>query len=163
MFSFNLFLNKNRDFLHLLAHFSEIPSVGFHPLGSIRCQRCREVDLEGHWVQLRAHLIGFKKNCNDLFFFKICFKKTIFFNQFSHKGKHVFHHFHMGFHFFRIFFSIGSPSFSYFCWTNPTYDLRFSLTSLTSRRPRPPALQPSLLHRTCRRSCRRRPGIQQDF
>ena len=87
-------------------------------MGSIRCQRCREVDLEGHWVQLRAHLIGFKKNCNDLFFFKICFKKTIFFNQFSHKGKHVFHHFHLFFgisSFFQSIFLLKNTIFHPFC------------------------------------------------
>ena len=71
------FLNKNRDVLHLLGHFSEIPSVGFHPLGSIRCQRCREVDLEGHWVQLRAHLNG-SKSIATICFFKIFLKKLFF-------------------------------------------------------------------------------------
>ena len=105
MFSFNLFLNKNRDFLHLLGHFSEIPSVGFHPLGSIRCQRCREVDLEGHWVQLRAHLNGFK-SIATICFFKIFLKKLFFSLIFSIKEtrfSHIFgisvvglHHVHHG-------------------------------------------------------------------
>ena len=77
-------------FLHFLGHFSEIPSVGFHPLGSIRCQRCREVDLEGHWVQLRAHLIGFKRLATIYFFlFKIWLKKLFFSLNFPIK-KHAF-------------------------------------------------------------------------
>ena len=96
------FLNKNKK-IHLLCHFSEIPSVGLHPLGSIRCQRCREVDLEGHWVQLRAHLIGLKKNCNDLFFQDFFWKKTFLFNQFFHKETRFSQHFpcffsHLEFH-----------------------------------------------------------------
>ena len=66
-------------FLHFLGHFSEIPSVGFHPLGSIRCQRCREVDLEGHWVQLRAHLIGFTRIATIFFFVQDLVEKTLFF------------------------------------------------------------------------------------
>ena len=91
VFSFNFFLNKNKKFLHL-CHFSEIPSVGLHPLGSIRCQRCREVDLEGHWVQgFNFELIWLvsKELQRSIFFSRFFWKKHFFSINFSIK-KHDF-------------------------------------------------------------------------
>ena len=72
MFSFNFFI-KTEIFYIFWVIFRR-----FHPLGSIRCQRCREVDLEGHWVQLRAHLIGFNRNAT-IFFSNNFNKETQFF------------------------------------------------------------------------------------
>ena len=74
MCGFIHFFYKNRDFFYIFW----VIFRRFHPLGSIRCQRCREVDLEGHWVQLRAHLIGFNRNATIYFFQDFFEKKHVF-------------------------------------------------------------------------------------